>query len=302
MKCMFLCNPQSGKGKVLKKTDYILEKLKQKFEVVESKTTTSKENLLTEVACACKNFDVLVFAGGDGTVNDVVNEVKKSNSNIILGYLPTGTCNDFARSAKIPKNLKKALDVILNGTPTLFDGFCANNRFGVYVCGSGIFTSASYDTKQKTKHFFGKLGYYFHSFKEVFSARSLDLTFCLDDGKVQTHNSVLFLAINSCSVAGWKFNKKSDVHDGQMDFVSVETQKKNKKLGLKALLVIAKMFLFGLNSVKKSKLVKVFKFSKAKLETKQKTSLNIDGENGGTGPVEIQVQKNMFTIFTKEKR
>ncbi len=296
---MFLCNPNSGKGKILKKIEYILTRLKQKFEEVEVKITKSRQDLLNETKNACLNFDVLVFAGGDGTVNDVVNVVKNNNSNIVLGYIPTGTCNDFSKSANIPKNIKKALNIICTGTPTFFDGFCVNGRFGVYVCASGIFTSASYNTKQKSKRFLGKLGYYFHSFKEIFSAKSLDLTFQLDNKPPQTHNSVLFLLMNSCSVAGWKLNKNSNVHDGKMDFVSIETKRKSKKLGFRALLVIAKMFLFGVNSVKKSKLVKFEKFSNAKLKTKAKSTINVDGENGGTGEIDLEVKKDMFKIFVK---
>ena len=51
------------------------------------------------------NYDAIIFSGGDGTVNDVVNAVMKLDKQPILGYLPSGTCNDFARSLKKRKKL-----------------------------------------------------------------------------------------------------------------------------------------------------------------------------------------------------
>ena len=296
MKCMFVFNPKSGKGKILKKFDLIKTTLQQKFEDIVFFETESRQDLIDKVCLACKSFDLLIFSGGDGTVNDVLNAMMKNEKKPILGYIPSGTCNDFAKSVKISKNIKKALKTICNGHPKSFDGFIANKRFGVYVCGSGIFTSASYGTQQKTKHFLGKLGYYFHSAKEIFSAKSMDISFSLDGSPFQKHNSVLFLLINSCSVAGWKLNKNSNQHDGKMDFVSIETKKKNKKLGFKALFLVLRMFLFGLNSIKKNKNVKIFQFKTANIVLPQKNTINIDGENGGTGDLTLETKKDLFKI------
>lgn len=297
MKCAFLFNPNSGKGKILKKLDFILSSLKQKFNVVESIKTKSKEDFLNQVKKACQNFDVLVFSGGDGTVNDVVNVVKQNNFNITLGYIPSGTCNDFARSVGISKNIKKAVKTICSGLAKPFDGFLMNNRFGVYVCTSGIFTSASYDTNQKSKRAFGKLGYYFHSAKEAFKAESLDITYSFDGGSAKTHNSVLFLLVNSSSVAGWRFNKGANLHDGKMDFVSIETLKPNKKIGFKALMVVVRMFLFGVKSIKKNKRVKFQQFETAKIQMKANSIINVDGENAGTGEINLKVCKNMINLI-----
>ena len=297
MKCLFIYNPQSGKGKLLKHISYIKLKLCEKFEEVKIISTKSRDDLIQQIKVLSPHYDVLVFSGGDGTVNDVVNVIKTNGINIVLGYIPSGTCNDFARSVGIPKNFKKAVKKICEGTPKEFDGFCVNERFGVYVCASGIFTSASYQTEQKTKHIFGKLGYYLHSAKEIFSAKSLDIEFSLDNTPKQTHNSVLFLLANSSSVAGWNFNKHTNMHDGKMEFISVETKKKNKKIGLHALLTIVKMFLFGINSVKKSKLVKFKQFSQIELTTKQPCTINIDGENGGTGKINLKVCSNLFRLI-----
>lgn len=300
MKCMFVFNPQSGKGKVLKKIDFIKQKLQQKFEEVVFCETKSRQDLIDKVCLACNNFDYLIFSGGDGTVNDVINAMIKNKNKPILGYIPSGTCNDFAKSVGISKNIKRAIRTICNGQPKKFDGFVANNRFGVYVCGSGIFTSASYATKQKTKHFLGKLGYYFHSAKEIFSAKSMNISFSLDGSIFQEHNSVLFLLVNSHSVAGWKFNKNANLHDGKMDFVSIETKKKNKKIGFKALFLILRMFLFGLNSIRKSKNVKISQFQTAKIISLQNNIINIDGENGGIGNITLEVKRDLFQIIVSD--
>ena len=296
MKCYFIFNPNSGKGKILKKVEYIKSRLQERFGYVEVVKTLSRKHLMESVKNACEDASLIVFSGGDGTVNDVLNSLTKS---VPLGLIPSGTCNDFASSHNIPKNIKKALDIICSGSAQNFDIFEANGRRGVYVCTSGIFTSASYDTKQKSKRIFGKLGYYFHAIKEVFRTKSMDISFSLDGKEPIRHNSVLFLMINSSSVAGWKINKKTNLADGKMDFVSVETKKKNGKMGLMCLLTICKMFLFGIKSVKKSKRVKVENFENANVCSQKPLKINIDGEYLGNGNVDIKVIKNGISLICK---
>lgn len=296
MNCIYLYNPNSGKNRYKDKKDYIVNKLHQKFDVVDYYETKSREDFLKCAKDACGYYDAIIFSGGDGTVNDIVNVVANEEVQPVLGYLPSGTCNDFARSLKLPKNLDKSLNCIVNGTPKKFDIFKMNDRFGVYVCAMGIFTSASYDTTQKKKRKIGKLAYYMHSIGEIFTARAQDIEIEMN-GKVKKINSVLTLFINSCSVAGYNLNKKVNLHDGQMEFVAIKQKDGKHKLTFKSLMIICKMFLFGINSVKNYKSVEYFKFDDCSARGIKQT-VNIDGENAGLQDFNIKVYKDYISVFT----
>ncbi len=89
---MFLYNPNSGKGKVAKKIDYVRKKLEKKYDVVDIVETTSGADLEAKAREGALNYDVILFSGGDGTFNNVLQGVGESD--VTLGYIPSGTVND----------------------------------------------------------------------------------------------------------------------------------------------------------------------------------------------------------------
>ena len=98
-------------------------------------------------------------------------------------------------------------------------------------------------------------------------------------------------------MAGYKFNKKVNLNDGEMEFLSVNQKK--QKLSFASLLRVVKLFLFGINSVKKSKHITYFKFKDIKINFNEKKTINIDGENGGDGNINLKVLKDKVKFFCK---
>ncbi len=107
MKCLFLYNPNSGKGKIQRKLQLIERMLKMRYDEVTLYATKSAEDLQRKAAEGAMVYDALIFSGGDGTFNLVLGGIGERK--VDLGYLPSGTANDVARSLGIPKNVKKAL-------------------------------------------------------------------------------------------------------------------------------------------------------------------------------------------------
>ena len=87
MKCLFLYNPKSGKGKIIKKLDYIIKTLKQKFQTVDVHETTSANNLIEVVKEKSMQYDVIIFSGGDGTFNDVTCGVAALEKSVASNFL-----------------------------------------------------------------------------------------------------------------------------------------------------------------------------------------------------------------------
>lgn len=295
MKCLFVANPESGKGKIVKKKDYIISRLKQKFEVVDYVQTERAGHLTEIIEERYANYDCVVVSGGDGTVNETVTALAEKPNAPIIGYIPSGTVNDVARTLGISRNVKKAVDIIINGKPFEYDIMKINQRYGIYVCGFGMFTTSSYKTKQSAKRKMGKFAYVLDSVKEFFVSKPINFEF-ESSNKCISGATALALFINSRSVAGMRFNKDANLQDGTVDVVVFLEKKKRVSFATK--LRIFKMFLFGINSVKKSKQVEVFECKSARVKVGDAV-VNLDGENGGQGDFDLDTINKGITIYAR---
>lgn len=170
MNCVFICNEKSGRSKILKYKNYILSQLKTKYDEVDYMPTQYKGNATEIVNKVFDKYDTIVVSGGDGTLNEVINALAEKDAQTTIGYIPTGTTNDVAHSLKIPKNIKKAVQIILNGKVFHHDVFKVNDKYGIYVCSTGLFCESSYATKQIDKKHYGRFAYFVYGAKEIFKA------------------------------------------------------------------------------------------------------------------------------------
>ena len=97
--CLFLYHPKSGKGKVAKKIGYIRKRLAERFDRVDIIATESGDDMTRYARDGAEKYDVILFSGGDGTFNRVLQGVEEGRD-VRLGYIPGGTTNDVARSAR----------------------------------------------------------------------------------------------------------------------------------------------------------------------------------------------------------
>ena len=153
MRCLFLYNPNSGKGKIQKKLPLIERMLKTRYDEVALYATRSAEDLKEKVSAGAEEYDAIVFSGGDGTFNLVLGGI--GDRQVKLGYIPSGTVNDVARSLGISKNVKKALKVIVGGRCERLDCMRAGDTYAMYIVAAGAFTGVTYSTPQKKKKRFG---------------------------------------------------------------------------------------------------------------------------------------------------
>lgn len=62
-----------------------------------------------------RKYDIVIAAGGDGTLNEVVNGLAEQDYRPKVGLIPVGTTNDFARALHIPRDILAATDIIIKG-------------------------------------------------------------------------------------------------------------------------------------------------------------------------------------------
>ncbi len=167
-KVLVIINPCSGRYTVRNQLLHIANEFtKAGYET--TVYTTQKRGDATEYAKhLADKFDLIVCRGGDGTFNETVNGILQSGIEVPLGYIPSGTTNDFAHSLGIPTNASKAVDLICSVEPKWHDmGQMNNDRFFCYTASFGVFTKSSYNTSQKSKNLFGYSAYVAAGLKEL---------------------------------------------------------------------------------------------------------------------------------------
>ena len=104
-----------------------------------------------------KFYDLVVCAGGDGTLNETVTGLAESHANVPVGYIPCGTTNDFSASHGLPKDIPGAMQGIVSEQRARYDVGCFADQYFVGVALFGAFSWMAYTTDQTKKN---KLGYH----------------------------------------------------------------------------------------------------------------------------------------------
>ncbi len=289
MKAIFIYNPNSGRGKVYQKEKWILGKLSSRFDEIEVKKTESPHHATLLAKEACGKCDTLIVAGGDGTMNEIINGLVGEENIPTIGYIPVGTVNDLAHSLKIPCSVKKAVKNILSGKEFSHDVFKAGDKYGIYVACAGIYTEMSYGTSQSKKKKFGKIAYIFHGLKKIYNTKAVNLTLKYDGGEIKGRYAFVLIS-NSKNTASFKLNRKAFLDDGKVDVALVEEKK--EKICLRSRLKVVSLFLFGLS---KKKLC-LDKFSLS-----IDAPLNIDGEQHKKGDFDFEVLNKKVKIIVPNK-
>lgn len=201
-KLLIIANPQSGKAKI--KNDIL--KIIQIFSDADFEVTvypTKRRGDATVKAQSLKSgeYDRIVVCGGDGTLNEVITGIMKSGEKLTLGYIPSGTLNEWSSGLKISRNTSIAASDIVTGDEIDLDIGKFDDKYFSYTASFGAFTDASYSTPQEVKNVLGQAAYFFGGIKSLSNIKPLRLKFKCDDREIE--DDFLFGAIsNSMSVGG----------------------------------------------------------------------------------------------------
>ena len=171
---------------------------------------------------SCGKYDYLVFSGGDGSFHLVINALADLDNKPILGYIPSGTCNDIAANLRLPSySISKCLDIILNNNYIEHDIMKVNDSYCMYVAALGDLAELSFDTEHNLKKVFGRIAYYFSGAKRVFKQQYTHQIKLEVDGVPFEYETSLCLVVNSKYIASFKFNSNGYHNDGKVDVIIV---------------------------------------------------------------------------------
>lgn len=199
-KLLFIINPVAGKKRM--KT-FVLDVLDifAKEGYASTVMITGRRGDATRFASYGAEYDLIVCAGGDGTLNEVISGMLKSDVHTPLGYIPCGSTNDFATSMGISTNIKKCAESIVRAQPLPLDVGSFNDKHFTYVASFGAFTAASYSAPQDAKNFWGPIAYVFEGIKDLQSIKPYHVKFTSGD-EVYEDDYVFGAIANSTSFGG----------------------------------------------------------------------------------------------------
>lgn len=222
---LLIINPNSGKKKASKLSNKIVKRFEDAGFLVDLKLTTKKGDAV-EFAKHAGAETLVVCIGGDGTLHETLNGLMLSQCGATLGYIPMGSVNDYARSVGIPKNYKKAINCIIEGTDQFVDVCKFNDEYFTYIAAAGLFTKCSYSASQSLKNKIGRWAYVLFGIKELFEFRKMRLKFDVDGEEID--DDFLIVAVtNTHSVGGIvKFNNGFvKLNDGYMELLMIRNPK-----------------------------------------------------------------------------
>ena len=223
---LFIFNPWSGKAHVKDHLFEITDEFaKAGYLVTVYPTQRSRDCYEYLLKCAGE-YDVIVCSGGDGTLNEAVAGMIDNGCDRPMGYIPSGSTNDFASSLLIPKTVSHVVKNIIEGTQYLCDVGSFNGRWFNYVAAFGIFTEVSYATPQQLKNTFGHQAYIIESVKSFASLKSYQLKVQMGDTVIED-KFIYGMVANSKSVGGMKgiTGKEIKLDDGLFEVILIKGPK-----------------------------------------------------------------------------
>jgi diacylglycerol kinase (ATP) len=277
-------NPTSGREIFKRHLAEVLQKLETAGYETSCHATTGPGDATNAARIAVeRRYDIVIAAGGDGTINEVVNGLAEQEYRPKLGIIPVGTTNDFARALQISRDIMEAVDIIVKGDTIPVDIGRMNDRYFINIAGGGRITELTYEVPSKLKTMLGQLAYYLKGIEMLPSIRATEVSIEYD-GKLFEGEVMLFLVGLTNSVGGFeKLAPDASINDGLFSLLIL------KKANLADFIRIATLAIRG-EHINDPNVIYT-KANRIKVNSKETVQLNLDGEFGGLLPAEFE---NLF--------
>lgn len=286
-KVKLLYNPKAGGDKISAKLDLIFKKYQKAGYLVY--TYRLDESLDLDIVFEdISMFEHILIAGGDGTLDIVINYMQKNNIDAPIGILPTGTANDFAKVLNIPMNLNKAIDNILHHDIKEIDLGAANDQYFINVAVTGMFSDVSQNTNTKLKGSLGKVAYFIKGLENAVKPKSYHIK--IESNEFNYSGKVyLILILNGKTAGNINLSSNSQIDDGLLDVIVFKSISSIKTFS--DVIDIIK----GLNIQEYPGIIR-FKTKELYIDGDSSITTDIDGERGPELPLSVKCIKKKLKI------
>lgn len=289
-RAVLLYNAAAGKGKIEKNVDRIVEIFGNAGYDMQPLPIRFGTNPFDW----CGDIDLAVIAGGDGTINYVVNAMMRKKISVNIGVIPAGTANDFAGAIGMSNNVLKAARQIAEGDVELIDcGKVEHLGHGdddiiyfVNIFSFGIFTTTSQRTPEELKHKIGKMAYVVAAFKELRNIHGIPLTITTDADAFY-YPTLMGLVFNGETAGRVPIARKSNLRDGVFDCIFL----RKRRPVMSALDML--LYMVGI----KTRAVKYMRSSQLTLVTPMSEDTDVDGQSGGRFPMRVSCMHGALKVI-----
>ncbi len=293
MKIKLILNPAAGREKAKR----VIPVIKQIFRDRRINLDMDVTQRLGEATCLSreasrKNYQIIVAAGGDGTVNEVVNGMTESSS--MLGVIPLGLGNDFAKVINIPSKLEEACLAIYNGVAREIDIGKVNNRYFVNCLGIGFDAWVAYESQRIRGFFLPSFIYLYAVIRMLFKYKAASIRINLADTMLD--KKVLLIAIGNgrSSGGGFLLTPDAELDDGLIDACIIDDVARLK------LLIHLPEALKGTH--KRLPYVTIIKTNRLTVHSSNPVLAHVDGEILEDSHYQIEIlPKRLRVIVPKQK-
>ncbi len=303
-KMLFVFNPNSGKAQLKNSLMKIIQIFSNADYEVTVYPTKAALDGYEKIKANKEKYDIIVCSGGDGTLNEVVSAVM-SNSlcRPPIGYIPSGSTNDFAKSLGIPSDKVMAAYNVVGGERFSCDiGIVNNKRYFNYVAAFGAFTDVAYETPQDLKNMFGHQAYVIEGAKRLLNLKSCNMK--VSSSRLNIEDNFIYgMVSNASSVGGMKglIGEDVDFQDGVFEVTLIREIK--NALDFQQLVNA-----FVTQKLDSCDMIYSFKTNDITFESSENVKWTLDGEFGGEHnkvnlkvcpkAVDFIVKKNKFKAET----
>jgi len=294
MKAFIILNPAAGKNArepILEAINRYFTNSQIEYEIYETTKGDKPGDIVR--ARLRDNFDLVVAAGGDGTVSAVIDGLV--GSSVPMGIIPAGTGNLIARELKIPLEIIDSVALIANTHKIKkIDAMRIGKRTFVLNVSVGISASVIEGTTRKNKNRFGRLAYLGTAIIKIFTFRNRILKVAID-GKTRTYRAVEVTISNCGILSKMLYPRGPDVRidDGHLDVWTLSSKT----------FWDYPRYLFEMITRRPAKDLSHFRNSEKMVSIRSRIPLPVqaDGDIIGTTPVEVEVLPGALTVLVAEK-
>ncbi len=285
-------NPTSGREEMRRRLPDILQRLDEGgIETTVHATTGEGDATRAAIDAAQRGYDIVIAAGGDGTIYEVVNGLADQEHRPELGIFPLGTTNDLSRALGISRQWEDYCDLVLRGESRPIDVGRANDRYFINIAGGGSLTELTYEVPSRLKTMIGQLAYYFKGVEKMVNLSPMQLKIDAEGQDPIEGEFMIFLIGNTNSVGGFeKLMPDARIDDGLLDVIAL------KKCNLAEFIRVVSMAQRGDHFNDPN--VLYFRTPRLEVTSPNNVLLNLDGELGGKLPGVFEVLPHHLRVFT----
>ena len=276
---MLIANPTAGQGRVRWIAGLLQQALERHGAEVTLMLTGGPRDAVeaTRYVVESRNFDRVVAAGGDGTINQVLGGLV--HSGIPVAILPLGTANSLAREIRLPFNFMRAARIAVEGPTTKVDIGRAGNSYFLLEVSAGFDAAVVGSIRKPQKFWLGPFAYIVNGLSLLRTHAPFDLRCTVDGELIQARANMAICSNSATYVYGFRLVPGASIHDGMVDLCILDAEEHPFRWQ-----VVAALF----NRLGPRVGARTIKGRHIHMESNPPAVVQIDGDPAGTTPIDIE--------------